>query len=122
MSLGLILVIILVIILLGGLSGRFRGYGYGYGHRGIGIVGTILIVLLVLLLMHRILLARGLHQKVDGKRTYAETARHIPCAIARSKDAADDNPREWREASGSRRVIRRVHRSACPGRLFATRL
>jgi uncharacterized membrane protein len=96
MSLGLILVIILVIVLLGGLSGRFRGYGYGYGHRGIYIVGIILIVLLVLLLTHRIWLARGLHQKVDGKRTSAETARHIPCAIARPKDAADDIPREWR--------------------------
>ena len=38
--LGLILVIILIIFLLGGFSGRFRGYGYGYGHRGIGVLGN----------------------------------------------------------------------------------
>ena len=45
MTLGTILIIILVIALLGGLSGRFRGYGYGYGHSGMGLVGVILIVL-----------------------------------------------------------------------------
>jgi hypothetical protein len=54
MSLGLILIIILVIFLLGGFSGRFRGYGYGYGHGGIGVVGIILIILVVLLLMGRL--------------------------------------------------------------------
>ena len=32
MSIGLILVIILIIVLLGGVSGRYRGYGYGH-HR-----------------------------------------------------------------------------------------
>ena len=45
MSLGVILVIILVIFLLGGFSGRFGGYGYGYGHRGVGLVGIVLIIL-----------------------------------------------------------------------------
>jgi len=52
--LGLILVIILIIFLLGGFSGRFRGYGYGYGHRGIGVLGNRSDLLLVLLLMGRI--------------------------------------------------------------------
>ena len=48
MSLGLILIIILVIFLLGGFSGRFGGYGYGYGHGGVGLIGTILIIVLIL--------------------------------------------------------------------------
>ena len=43
MSLGTILVIILIIILLGGFSGRFRGYGYGRGHSGMGLIGVILV-------------------------------------------------------------------------------
>ena len=51
MTLGTILIIILVIFLLGGFSGRFRGYGYGYGHSGMGLVGVILIVLLILVLL-----------------------------------------------------------------------
>ena len=46
----IILVVILIIALLGGFSGRFRGYGYGYGHGGIGVLGVILIVVVVLLL------------------------------------------------------------------------
>ncbi len=54
MSLGTILVIIPIIFLLGGFSGRFRGYGYGYGHSGMGLAGVILIVLLILLLLGRI--------------------------------------------------------------------
>jgi hypothetical protein len=54
MSLGTILVIILIIFLLGGFSGRFRGYGYGYGHSGMGLAGVILIVLLILVLLGRI--------------------------------------------------------------------
>jgi hypothetical protein len=54
MSLGTILVIILIIFLLGGFSGRFRGYGYGYGHSGVGLAGVILIVLLILLLLGKI--------------------------------------------------------------------
>jgi hypothetical protein len=29
---------ILIIVLLGGVSGRYRGYGYGYGHGGIGLI------------------------------------------------------------------------------------
>jgi hypothetical protein len=41
MSLGTILVIILIIFLVGGFSGRFRGYGYGYGHSGMGLAGVI---------------------------------------------------------------------------------
>ena len=49
MSLGTILVIILVIFLLGGFSGRFGGYGYGFGHRGVGVIGVILIVFVALL-------------------------------------------------------------------------
>jgi hypothetical protein len=54
MSLGTILVIILIIILLGGFSGRIRGYGYGHGHSGMGLIGVILIVLLILLLLGKI--------------------------------------------------------------------
>src|SRR5712672_1552431 len=54
MSLGTILVIILIIILLGGFSGRFRGYGYGRGHSGMGLIGVILVVLLILLLLGKI--------------------------------------------------------------------
>ena len=50
MSLGTIL----VIILLGGFSGRFRGYGYGRGHSGMGLIGVILVVLLILLLLGKI--------------------------------------------------------------------
>ena len=42
MSIGLI--IVRVIFLIGGFSGRFGGYGYGYGHRGIGLIGIIVIV------------------------------------------------------------------------------
>jgi Na+/melibiose symporter-like transporter len=52
--LGLTLVVILIIALLGGFSGRFRGYGYGYGHGGIGILGIILIIVVVLLLSGRL--------------------------------------------------------------------
>jgi Na+/melibiose symporter-like transporter len=54
MSIGTILVIILIVFLLGGFSGRFRGYGYGFGHTGIGVLGVILIVVIVLLLTGRI--------------------------------------------------------------------
>ena len=54
MTLGTILIIILVIALLGGFSGRFRGYGYGYGHSGMGLIGVILIVLLVLVLLRKL--------------------------------------------------------------------
>src|SRR4029078_11809281 len=54
MSLGLILVIILIIFLLGGFSGRFGGYGYGFGHGGVGIIGTILVVVLFLVTMGRL--------------------------------------------------------------------
>jgi hypothetical protein len=54
MTLGTVLVIILIIILLGGFSGRVRGYGYGYGHSGMGLVGVILIVLLILVLLGKI--------------------------------------------------------------------
>ena len=54
MSIGLILIIILVIFLLGGFSSRFGGYGYGYGHGGVGVVGTILMGVVVLMLLGRI--------------------------------------------------------------------
>jgi len=54
MSLGLILLIIFVIFLAGGFSGRFGGYGYGYGHHGIGCLGTVLIIIVILMLLHRI--------------------------------------------------------------------
>ena len=54
MSLGTILVIILIIALLGGFSGRFRGYGYGYGHSGMGLIGVVLIVLLILVLLNKL--------------------------------------------------------------------
>src|SRR5580700_2366214 len=54
MSLGLILAIVLIVFLLGGFSGRFGGYGYGYGHGGIGVLGTVLIIVVVLMLLGRI--------------------------------------------------------------------
>jgi len=54
MSLGTILVIILIVFLLGGFSGRFRGYGYGFGHGGVGVIGLILIIVVVLLLTGRL--------------------------------------------------------------------
>jgi hypothetical protein len=54
MSLGTILIILVIIYLLGGWSGRIRGYGYGYGHSGMGIGGVILVVLLVLLLLGKL--------------------------------------------------------------------
>jgi len=44
MSLGTLLVIILTIFLLGGFSGRFGRHGYGFGHGGVGVLGTILII------------------------------------------------------------------------------
>ncbi|MDR3376071.1 MAG: DUF3309 family protein [Ancalomicrobiaceae bacterium] len=53
MTAGTILIILLVIFLLGGFSGRFRGYGYGYGNQGIGLIGLVLIVLVVLVLSGR---------------------------------------------------------------------
>jgi hypothetical protein len=54
MSIGLILVILLVIFLFGGFSGRFGGYGYGYGHGGVGLIGTILIIVVALMLLGRV--------------------------------------------------------------------
>jgi hypothetical protein len=54
MSLGTILLIVLVIALLGGFSGLGGGYGYGYGHRSMGVLGTVLVVLLVLVLFGRL--------------------------------------------------------------------
>jgi hypothetical protein len=54
MSLGLIRIIILIIFLLGGFSGRFGGYGYGFGHGGVGLIGTILIIVLILMLLGRL--------------------------------------------------------------------
>jgi Protein of unknown function (DUF3309) len=54
MSLGTILVIILMFALLGGFSGRFGGYGYGFGHGGVGLLGTLLIVIVILMLLGRI--------------------------------------------------------------------
>ena len=54
MSLGAILVIVLILFLLGGFSGRLGGYGYGYGHGGVGIIGTVLIVVIVLMVLGRI--------------------------------------------------------------------
>ncbi|MCZ8181345.1 MAG: DUF3309 family protein [Beijerinckiaceae bacterium] len=54
MSVGTILIIVLVIFLLGGFSGRFGGYGYGFGNRGVGVLGTVLIVLVILVLMGRL--------------------------------------------------------------------
>lgn len=54
MPLGTLLLIVLVIALLGGFSGRFGGYGYGYGHGGVGIIGTVLIVIVILMVLGRI--------------------------------------------------------------------
>jgi hypothetical protein len=49
MSLGTILIIILIVALLGGFTGVVGGYGYGFGHGGVGVLGTLLILILVLL-------------------------------------------------------------------------
>ena len=37
-----------------GFSGRFGGYGYGFGHAGIGLLGTILLVVVILAVLQRI--------------------------------------------------------------------
>jgi hypothetical protein len=52
--LGAILLVVLIVFLLGGFSGRFRGYGYGYGHRGIGVISILVIIMLVLVLTGRL--------------------------------------------------------------------
>jgi hypothetical protein len=52
MLLGTFLIIVLVIFLLGGFSGRFGGYGYG--DTGVGVLGSVLIALLILMLLGRI--------------------------------------------------------------------
>jgi Protein of unknown function (DUF3309) len=54
MSLGGILALILIIFLVGGFSGRFGGYGYGYGHGGVGLIGSVLIIVVVLMLLGRL--------------------------------------------------------------------
>ncbi len=54
MTLGTILIILVIIYLLGGWSGRIRGYGYGMGHSGMGIGGVVLVVLIVLLLLGKL--------------------------------------------------------------------
>ena len=51
---GPILIILLIIFLAGGFSGRFGGYGYGYGHGSVGVLGTVLIVVIVLMVLGRI--------------------------------------------------------------------
>ncbi|NGM19111.1 DUF3309 family protein [Roseomonas stagni] len=54
MTLGTILLIALIILLIGGFSGRFGGYGYGFGHGGVGVLGTVLIIIVVLMVLGRI--------------------------------------------------------------------
>lgn len=54
MPLSTILIILLAIALLGGFSGRFGGYGYGFGHGGIGMLGTALLVVVILMILGRI--------------------------------------------------------------------
>jgi hypothetical protein len=54
MSLGTILIIILIVALLGGFTGVVGGYGYGFGHRGVGIMGTVLIIVVSLVLLGRL--------------------------------------------------------------------
>ncbi len=54
MTLGTIILIALIILLIGGFSGRFGGYGYGFGHGGVGLLGTALIVIVVLMVLGRI--------------------------------------------------------------------
>ena len=48
MPLSTILIILLIILLLGGFSGRVGGYGYGFGHGGVGLLGTLLLIVLAL--------------------------------------------------------------------------
>jgi len=50
LSLGTILIIILILLLLGGFSGRVRGYG----RSGMGLVGVIVVVLLILVLLGKL--------------------------------------------------------------------
>ena len=52
MSLSLILTIVLVLVLLGAVPAWPYSRGWGYGPSG--ILGTILVVVLVMMLMHRI--------------------------------------------------------------------
>ncbi len=49
-----ILLVLVILYLMGGLSGRFRGYGYGMGHSGMGIGGVILVILIVLILLGKL--------------------------------------------------------------------
>jgi len=51
---GSFFLIVVVIFLFGGFSGRFGGYGYGYGHGGMGILGTVLLIVVILMLLGRI--------------------------------------------------------------------
>ena len=54
MSIGTLFVIVLIFALLGGFSVRFGGHRYGLGHGGVGMLGTILIVIVILMRLSRI--------------------------------------------------------------------
>lgn len=69
MSIGPILVIVPIIFLPGGFGGRFGDYGYDLGHDGMGIGGTILAILIVLLLPGKIRQFRGLWSLAAARRT-----------------------------------------------------
>ena len=85
MSLGLILVILLVIFLLGGFSGRFGGYGYGYGHGGVGLIGTILIIIVILMVrllgIAYLVPAFGVAATVPGEQGYQSVLSQLLAAI-----------------------------------------
>jgi hypothetical protein len=52
-SLGMTVLVLRVIALLGGFSSRLAGYGYGYSHAVVGVLGTVLIIVVVLMPLGR---------------------------------------------------------------------
>ena len=53
MTIGTILLILLVIFI-GGVSGGFGGFGYGYGYEAVGLLGSLLVVIFVLMFQEKI--------------------------------------------------------------------
>ena len=82
MSIGLILVIIVVIALLGGFSGRLRGYGYGYVHRGAAIPGRQGVAIRV----------RSCEHRLDAQLAAGARDTRGDLAAIDNEDAADAQP------------------------------